>query len=542
MSNPKTTKSSKGKEPALVPQGECPICISSYNTGKYCAIRCERCPFTCCLSCCQYYLLDLQEEPHCMDCRTPWSRMFIYDNFPSSWITGGLKNHREDILMAEERTLLPETLPLVEKDLKIKAVMEHIRPLQSQRSELKREFEQLTTNMREMRNKYFTSVYSKDSESEKISEEEFNKQVQYISERKSDIMKIRLKLKEELRPYKYQHYQLLHPERFGIRPTPEEKEERRQFIKPCPGEGCRGFLSSRWRCGLCGINVCNQCHEIMPSKKEGSSSDGAGPSDGGHICKEENIETVKMLEKDSKPCPKCGVLIFKIHGCDQMWCTSCNSPWSWRTGKIITGAIHNPHFFDWQKRTGARQEVVLDPYRQCGQNPLYDCQIVFEQFGERRYPVFMGFFQSLGHIYDGYVRHGLNFGRGIQANQDLRIKYLEKEVDDAKWKKLLQMRQKRRHKETDLRNVLEMLVLAGGDILRRLKSELPIQIIQFNRVGYPITPAQFEKLDQFETEIRNLCAYVEEQLNRIGEMYQSVYHKPILKYLKENVHDKNTEK
>ena len=58
-----------------------------------------------------------------------------------------------------------------------------------------------------------------------------------------------------------------------------------------------------------------------------------------------------MLAKDSKPCPKCQSLIFKINGCDQMWCTQCHTAFSWKTGKLEKN-IHNPHFYEWQRKNG----------------------------------------------------------------------------------------------------------------------------------------------------------------------------------------------
>ena len=33
------------------------------------------------------------------------------------------------------------------------------------------------------------------------------------------------------------------------------KTERKAFIKRCPADDCRGFLSSQWKCGLC-ENIC----------------------------------------------------------------------------------------------------------------------------------------------------------------------------------------------------------------------------------------------------------------------------------------------
>jgi len=89
----------------------------------------------------------------------------------------------------------------------------------------------------------------------------------------------------------------------GIVSVSEEKE-RARFVRQCPANGCRGFLSTQWKCGICEQWSCPECHELK------------GPNrDCAHTCDPNNVETAKLLAKDSKPCPKCQSLIFKIDGC-----------------------------------------------------------------------------------------------------------------------------------------------------------------------------------------------------------------------------------
>jgi hypothetical protein len=76
---------------------------------------------------------------------------------------------------------------------------------------------------------------------------------------------------------------------------------KKTFIRKCPGEACRGFLSSQWKCGLCEKYTCKDCLEV----KFGDE----------HVCNPDAIETAKLINSDSKPCPGCGAVIFKIDGC-----------------------------------------------------------------------------------------------------------------------------------------------------------------------------------------------------------------------------------
>lgn len=98
-----------------------------------------------------------------------------------------------------------------------------------------------------------------------------------------------------------QRKELEHTLNYGFQ---AKKDERAQFVRQCPATGCRGFLSSQWKCGICEQWTCPECHELK------------GPTrDCDHICDPNNVETAKMLNKDSKPCPKCQSMIFKISGC-----------------------------------------------------------------------------------------------------------------------------------------------------------------------------------------------------------------------------------
>jgi hypothetical protein len=114
----------------------------------------------------------------------------------------------------------------------------------------------------------------------------------------------------------------------------EPDEEELKFIKHCPKALCNGFLSKGYKCGLCHIKVCSKCLEVK---------------DDNHECTENNLKSAELIKKDTKSCPKCGVGIYKINGCNDMWCVHCNTRFCWRTLKIMDSSrgVHNPHYFEY---------------------------------------------------------------------------------------------------------------------------------------------------------------------------------------------------
>jgi hypothetical protein len=117
--------------------------------------------------------------------------------------------------------------------------------------------------------------------------------------------------------------------------------------RPCPKEGCRGFVKGtpEWACGLCNSRVCPRCERIEAT---------------GHRCVAEDVETARLIRRDTKPCPGCAAPIEKIDGCDQMFCVSCTTVFSWDTGRVqATGQVHNPEYFRWLRDRG--EEVPRDP-------------------------------------------------------------------------------------------------------------------------------------------------------------------------------------
>ena len=112
--------------------------------------------------------------------------------------------------------------------------------------------------------------------------------------------------------------------------------KKKKFIMPCSVPNCRGFLSSAYKCEICEIYTCPDC--LVPI--------GDNRNNDLHECEKEQLENAKFIKETCKACPgMCGEFIYKIDGCDQMWCTTCHTTFSWKTGEIENGVIHNPHYY-----------------------------------------------------------------------------------------------------------------------------------------------------------------------------------------------------
>lgn len=248
----------------------------------------------------------------------------------------------------------------------------------------------------------------------------------------------------------------------------------RKFIRACPDEDCRGFLSTQWKCGTCDKWTCPDCHLVKGHHHDNE-----------HTCNPDDVETAKLLSKDTKPCPKCASGIYKIEGCDQMWCTICHTAFSWRTGNIET-AIHNPHFYEWQ-RLNNNGEAPRNPgdHMICGRELDYRFstnvmrlfrikmndenrlnRVNYDLFGQR-----LGLIaQSVIHLQqvqlETYrVDHVVN-------NQELRIRYLLNDISEDGFRTMVQRANKLHEKKREIAEVIQLFIQTVTDIGFRLEAYL----------------------------------------------------------------------
>jgi len=312
---------------------------------------------------------------------------------------------------------------------------------------------------------------------------------------------------------------------YGIILTTSEKEEKARFVRQCPANNCRGFLSTQWKCGICEQWSCPECHELK------------GPNrDCDHKCDPNNVETAKMLAKDSKPCPKCQSLIFKISGCDQMWCTQCHTAFSWKTGKLEKN-IHNPHFYEWQRKNGGgaapRNPGDFECGRQLGHYTTDRIQTLARKHpdlyksekkehtlwnGRKEMRTSYTYSNPVRQICD-MVRHVIHNTHAelpqfqtdyVVRNQDLRIRYLENFISEDEFKIQIQRNDKKNRKNTEVAQVLQLANTAITDIIYRLMDNLENSDIEKHNI------------ESFLRETTEIIKYCNDIFKDIGFTYNTV--------------------
>ena len=380
----------------------CNICVENFNKNKHSKVICPYCQFTSCRSCCEHYILE-QRVAKCMnnECDKQWTRKFLMEAFPKSFVNDKWKKVKEQVCFEREKALLPATQSIVEDIL--------------EQEKLKKEIERLDTLI-------------------------------------NSLMSNRHKLGTRLKLLSLGSVQ--------------KTQESRHFVRACPQEDCRGFLSTQWKCGICEKTTCSKCHIIKGSEE--------------HTCNPDDVETANLLNKDTKPCPKCATGIFKIEGCDQMWCTQCHTAFSWKTGRIET-KIHNPHFYEWQRRTngGVAPRVAGDLV--CGRDidmttarNIWYKILPYISNGTSKLPTTVHLLnRKIGRTCETILHlSAVQLGRyrvdNVENNENLRVQYLMNRLSEDDFKTKIQRVNKSHEKKQEVGQVLHMFIQTITDIMYRV--------------------------------------------------------------------------
>lgn len=407
---------------------ECLVCCEALKKP----VTCKLCDYTACYKCFSKFMIDMTVHAKCMNCDKPWSRKQLVESFGQYFVSNKYKKKRQDVLFDLEKAMLPDTQPLAVRK-------KHIQNINSIIYNHENQIREIQARLR--RNDLEPGIL----------EDEFN---EYLERRKL----IRLELyshREDISNLTEKKHRLM------ILPLKNEKKQNTLVIK-CPRDSCRGYINSKnMKCEICQTKLCRECHEILnngaPLNNELEE----------HTCNPDTVKTVKLMMNDSKNCPSCKAMIYKIDGCDQMFCTQCHTAFSWKTGEVTLGRIHNPHYYEYLRRNGAETRELGDI--PCGGIPRLTREILQNKYLSKVH-------QRASHIELYEIPRLNNYLNDVNGNVDLRINYLNEEMGLLTFKAEIYKREKAREKKREILTVLNTFVVVCADIFRNRQDQSECKI------------------------------------------------------------------
>jgi hypothetical protein len=640
------TKTKRVKKPVVAPE-TCTICAENYTAiiRKKCV--CKYCNNDACSKCIERYLLDRHEDAHCLKCRVNYNDAALHEICTKTYLNQVYFKHRQEVLINRERANLPG---LQQEAINAKLVRETDATI----AEIRKEIAGIRLQRDEVMNRYNTVIsmyYSKLATKEKEEAYKFKIEADKIIEECNHFRELISNKEKDINQIRWGPIN-------GVTPVKAE-EEKKKFIRRCTREGCQGFLSTAWKCGICEYYSCSKCFKNKTKKQ-----------DDPHECTKEDLETAELIKKDCKPCPNCGEFIMKTSGCfgadvpilmwdgstkmsqyiivgdelvgddgkkrtvldtttgvdtlyevkqnsgityivnskhtlvlkhirndfnndtlmiddymemgymakqsyrgvkfnikmnmldewvmdktsynttiievreiglgeyygwkvddnnqfllgdttivrncSQMWCISCQTPWDWTTGKIVTnGIIHNPHYYEWMKRNGgaAPRNPADIP---CGGYPtVWELRRMPKGINphiSNKFHEFHRICQELQDISErGYRSHIDN-----ATTSGINVKFLLGDFDEKRWGQNLAKTEKKRKRDNEVQEIFVAFRMVAVELINRIQNYDDGTIRNFSLL--PLKIAE-EFINNLDIEIQALITMINDALRNVSTSY-----------------------
>ncbi len=484
---------------------ECPICVSTINKSNH-VVQCGYCDFTSCVKCNKEFF-KTQTNARCMnmECKKEFTRQFLITNFNKTYINTEYKSHLKDIYFQKEVSKLPETICIINAcnthDARTKELRRQKSELKIQKEELKRNGSPTYHNIR--------SQYIFIKRLHMLYEYCFRLQ-HYITNEPTTIEEIDIYYNELM--------------------VSGKKKYIPKYIGRCPVENCKGFINTEFICELCMCHICEKCNIPLPTPTTESSSVETPQ----HICDENTVSTIQLLKKDTKPCPNCHVQIFKIDGCDQMWCIECHTAFSWTTGEV-EHKIHNPHYYEYLRNTN-QQDKLLELHNNQQQqrqqnacNPdeeeydiLIDFPIVVREVFynlsiyhaysneiKQLRDVFIGVERTIHHIEQYEIPRNFNIQFPTHHLDSMRVDYALNKVTEKDYKRNITTLYKKQSYNEDITQLLQTFIIILKDLLKLNISTL---ILEKNTLT-------FENLEPMRRSFIDVYKWLDSKFEEIATLF-----------------------
>ncbi len=497
-----STKAKKEKKVVEEPE-QCPICIENYTLILRKKCVCKYCKADTCSKCIERYLMDSIQDAHCLHCKVNYNDDALREICTMTYIQQTYFKHRQEILINREKANLPglQDLALEEKKKRDNNLI--IAEIESEMIDL----EDIRKTKDDEYVGHYTKMLTMKTEAEKDTLRPRMKQLMIeIENLRKQIEERRLKVHDIRNPISAG---------LGIGGKKDDGgEERKKFIRRCTHDGCQGFLSTAWKCGLCEYYSCNKCFKVRGEKH-----------DTPHECVKEDIETADLIRKDCKSCPKCGEFIMRSEGCSMMFCISCQTPWDWNTGKIVThGTIHNPHYYEWLRRNGDNTQTHRNPLDvPCGGYPHgWELRKLNPGIKRELFDTFYEFHRICQEIQDISTRTYRSHLDNTATNS-LHIKFLLNDIDEKHWGQLLAQNEKKRKRDQEVQEIFAAFRMVAVELINRIQNHTYV-VNGKNSYLIAQTPiADTEKvLEPWTVEVNELINMINKALQDVSIGYHYI--------------------
>ena len=275
----------------------CGICSDRFTAIIRKKTTCKYCHASTCSKCVEQYLLTRHEDAHCLHCRVNYNDATLHDICTRTYLQQTYFKHRQEVLINRERANLPllQEQARRERRQRDRWVQEGV--INKRIAELKQKRDLIQSE----HHKLYVLTYG----AQRVQGDAQKERLIALQEYMDQMEELQVRIREERRLlYDIRYAYLAGAGAAATGDDDKKEEEKKKFVRRCTRDGCQGFLSTAWKCGLCEWHSCSKCFAV-----KGHAHDAP------HECKKEDVETADLIKKDCKPCPKCGEFIEKSSGC-----------------------------------------------------------------------------------------------------------------------------------------------------------------------------------------------------------------------------------
>jgi len=406
---------------------DCDICALPLNHGTRSRVPCFSCALAVCKDCVRTFLSQTEQLPSCMGCHAAFTFTYLVRYLNRTWVNDTYRPWLKTVLLKRELSKMTESAAYAEAEI---------------------ERRRLLKQNKEFSDKIYALTYE-------------------IHKYKRAVTANRLRI-DGVDPGRFRN-ELVDGGAVAVDP-------RKKFVMKCPGSNCNGFLSTAYKCTICNRSTCSTCLVVLT----GAAAE--------HTCVESDRLSAEMIKKETRPCPVCGERIFKISGCDQMWCTSvkgggagnvCGTLFSWKTGALEVGVRnHNPEYHEMMNRLGRELPRTVGDVPCGGMPEIRESVRAIDIIVKTpRVVAVRGRFYTTYRRLSEMLQYTVTTLRtrmlALDDKHKQRVPYLLNEMSKEELADNLFRANRDKSKTLDEYNILEVLSNSGIDTYRAIVAEMP---------------------------------------------------------------------